>query len=94
MAVPKNRHTKSRRDRKRSHLKLTASASQHCTKCSALVLPHTVCETCGSYKGREVIDVLGKLNKKERKQREKEIEQQKEEAAPAAASMEELSKGS
>ena len=38
---------------------------------------------CGTYKGREMIDVLKKLTKKERKQKEKELKA-KEEANPPA----------
>lgn len=87
MAVPKNRHTKSRRDRKRSHLKLTAVVSVRCEKCGTAVMPHVLCENCGTYKGREMVDVLAKLTKKDRKVKEQELE----ESAPAA-SMEELSK--
>jgi len=37
---------------------------------------HTACLNCGTYKGREVIDVLKKLTKKERKQKEKELKAQ------------------
>lgn len=43
-----------------------------CTKCSKVVLPHHVCEHCGFYGGKEVIDVMAKLNKKEKKKRQKE----------------------
>jgi len=38
-------------------------------------LPHTACKNCGYYKGKEVVNVLGKLTKKEKKLREKEIKQ-------------------
>jgi large subunit ribosomal protein L32 len=41
-------------------------------------LPHTVCQNCGTYKGREMVDVMKKLTKKERKQKEKEIEEKAE----------------
>ena len=88
MAVPKNRHTKSRRDRKRSHLKLQAVTTVRCSKCNAPVMPHVMCENCGTYKGREVVDVLAKLTKRERKAKEQEIEQSQEQPA----SLEELSK--
>lgn len=87
MAVPKNRHTKSRRDRKRSHLKLTAAVSIRCEKCGKAVMPHVVCENCGTYKGREMIDVLAKLTKKERKEKEQELEE-----VQPAQSIEDLSK--
>ena len=44
-----------------------------CQKCGVFVLSHTVCQNCGYYKGVEYINVLEKLNKKERKLREKEM---------------------
>jgi large subunit ribosomal protein L32 len=76
MAVPKQKHTKSRRNKRRMHIFIKAPALAVCPKCGKPVLPHTVCLNCGYYKGKEVIDVLKKLNKKERKQKEKEIEAQ------------------
>lgn len=36
-------------------------------------MSHVVCSNCGYYKGVEVIDVLKKLDKKEKKLREKEM---------------------
>lgn len=44
-----------------------------CPKCGKAVLSHTVCKNCGYYKGKEVLNVLAKLTKKEKKTREKEI---------------------
>jgi len=44
-----------------------------CPKCGKEVLPHTICWNCGYYKGREIVDVLAKLDKKEKKKREKEM---------------------
>jgi len=73
MAVPKQRHTKSRRDKRRSQIFLKKPALTKCPKCGKPVLPHTICWNCGYYKGSEVVDVLKKLTKKERKTKEKEI---------------------
>ncbi len=73
MAVPKQRKTKSRRNQRRAHIFLKEPILFFCPKCKKPVLPHTVCLNCGHYKGREIIDVLRKLTKKERKQKEKEI---------------------
>jgi len=55
------------------HIFLKPPVLTRCPKCKKPVKPHTVCWNCGYYKGEEVINVLGKLTKKERKQREKEM---------------------
>ncbi len=52
---------------------LEQKAFQKCPKCGKATLPHRACANCGSYKGRQVIDVLKKLNKIERKAKEKEL---------------------
>lgn len=93
MAVPKQRKTKSRRDQRRMHIFLKQPALVVCPKCGKKVLPHTVCLNCGFYKGREIINVLEKLAKKERKKREKEMAAKKKEGGKAKSlTMEELSK--
>lgn len=93
MAAPKQRKTKSRRNQRRMHIFIETSKLTSCPKCGKPVLPHTVCQNCGYYKGEEVIDVMKKLTKKERKKKQKEIETQGEEEKKAKPlSMEELSK--
>jgi len=79
MAVPKQRKTKGRRNQRRLHIFLKAPTLSKCSKCGHFVLPHTVCQNCGYYKGKEVIDVLKKLTKKERKKREKEMKMKEKE---------------
>jgi len=73
MGVPKQRHTKSRRNQRRSQIYLTATALSICPKCGKPILPHTACKNCGLYKGVEVIDVMKKLTKKEKKLKQKEL---------------------
>lgn len=94
MAVPKQKHTKSRRDRRRMHIFIKPSALTKCLKCGKPVLPHKVCLNCGFYKGREVLDVLKKLDKKERKLKEKEMHAQEDhnKKEKSALGWEELSK--
>ncbi|MBQ7131470.1 MAG: 50S ribosomal protein L32 [Oscillospiraceae bacterium] len=55
MAVPKNKVSKARRDKRRSNVwKLDAPAFSKCTNCGELTAPHKVCNVCGYYKGVEV----------------------------------------
>ena len=60
------------------HLYVKAPILSSCPKCGKPILPHTVCQNCGYYKGQEFIDVLKKLTKKERKQKEKEMKAKEE----------------
>lgn len=72
--VVRMRHTKGKRNRVRSHHALKKGNFAVCQHCKMPVLPHIVCNNCGYYKGRKVIDVLAKLDKKGRKKKEKELE--------------------
>jgi len=58
MAVPKKRTSKSRKNMRRAHdaLKFTA-AVQLCDTCGEPKLRHHVCMSCGTYKGRKVLEV-------------------------------------
>lgn len=55
MPNPKHRHTKTRRDKRRTHDKLTAPNLNACPQCQQPKLPHRVCRHCGYYNGVEVI---------------------------------------
>ncbi len=58
MAVPKRKHSKARRDKRRSNVwKMEAPAIMKCPQCGEFKLPHRVCKACGFYKGREIIKV-------------------------------------
>jgi large subunit ribosomal protein L32 len=93
MAVPKQKQTKSRSSRRRSHHALNEVVFSYCPKCGLPVLPHHICKNCGTYASREVIDVLSKLNKKERKKKEKELANQEEtRESEKELSMQDLSK--
>jgi len=57
MPNPKRRHSKARRDKRRAHDALTLPASSLCATCGERKLPHRVCPSCGTYRGRAVVDV-------------------------------------
>ena len=80
MAVPRHSHTRSKVGKTRMHKYIKHVVLSLCPKCKKTILPHTACKNCGYYKGVEVINVLGKLTKKEKKNREKEIKQAEKEA--------------
>lgn len=76
MGLPARHHSKSRRNKGRSHMALKTIGLNKCPKCGASVLSHRICMNCGFYKGREVVDVLKGLNKKEKKAKEKSLKDQ------------------
>lgn len=58
MAVPKKKTSKSRRDRRRAHHDIVAAPTiSDCRQCGAPVVPHQACQECGTYRGRQVIEV-------------------------------------
>lgn len=79
--VIRMRHTKGKRNRVRSHHALKPMLFSSCSHCKQAILPHHLCKNCGYYNGRKVIDVLAKLDKKERRKKEKELHEHEHEAA-------------
>ena len=55
MAVPKDRTSRSKRDKRRSHDALAMPPRAVCPRCGEPKAPHRVCANCGTYRGREVI---------------------------------------
>ncbi len=56
MANPKRRHSKARRDKRRTHDALSRPGISICDNCGETKLPHRVCPSCGFYRGREVVE--------------------------------------
>jgi large subunit ribosomal protein L32 len=57
MALPKRKYAKERQGKRRSHLALNVPKLVDCPQCHTPMLPHHVCPTCGTYAGREVIEI-------------------------------------
>mgnify|MGYP001373376396 CR=1 FL=1 len=65
MPNPKRKHSKARRDKRRSaNSKMYAANLATCPNCKELRLPHRVCPFCGFYKGKPVLMMETSVEKK------------------------------
>ncbi len=55
--LPKKKYAKARQGLRRSHLGLKPAGMDFCPQCHSPKLSHHVCLTCGSYNGRQVIEI-------------------------------------
>ena len=56
MAHPKSRISKQRKRKRRTHYKIDAPHVLSCGSCGAPILRHRICDACGSYRGRTIIN--------------------------------------
>lgn len=54
MAVPQKRKSKSRKNMRRSHDHVAKPNVIYC-ECGEPTIPHRVCSSCGTYKGRQML---------------------------------------
>ena len=59
MAVPKRQVSPHRRGNRRSHDALKVEAFHECGNCGELTRPHNMCQACGHYNGRLVMEPKG-----------------------------------
>ncbi len=57
MAVPKRKHSNSRTGKRRAHDAKPIRQTAICPTCSQAILTHAICDNCGSYQGRQVMEV-------------------------------------
>ncbi len=62
------RVTKGHTGNRRSHHHLKTPRLSKCVNCGAYHLRHRVCPECGHYRGKMVVDILAKQEKKIKKQ--------------------------
>jgi len=72
--VPKKRKPRGRSNQRRSHIQLAQRTVGACVKCGTPVPPHMACPTCGTYRGRTVIDVAAAETKRLEKERTRKRE--------------------
>jgi large subunit ribosomal protein L32 len=57
MAVPKKKQSKTRTAKRRATWKSKAPAYSECPQCHQPTLSHRVCSNCGTYAGRQAVEV-------------------------------------
>ena len=77
-ALPKRKTAKARQGKRRSHLAFTNPPINYCPQCNSPKLAHHICPTCGTYDGREVIQLKSQEEKKAEKKAEKKSEKKQE----------------
>jgi large subunit ribosomal protein L32 len=55
--LPKRRHSRSRSGKRQAHDQLSLKHLLKCPTCGAYHVAHHVCEKCGTYNGKTVIEV-------------------------------------
>lgn len=57
MGLPGHRRTSSDKRQRTAHFGLKEINANACPKCGKAILPHRVCAFCGTYKGRQTVNV-------------------------------------
>lgn len=85
--VIRMRHNRGQTKSRRSHHALTGPALSVCSQCGAKHRPHHMCQECGYYKGRLVVDVKAEREKRAARIKAKQdmIRAQQEQVAPTEA---------
>ncbi|MBI5005213.1 MAG: 50S ribosomal protein L32 [Candidatus Lloydbacteria bacterium] len=65
------RHTRAHTKNRRAHHALETPRLSACPKCGTAQLRHHMCDNCGHYRGRQVIDMAAKTAMRAKRQQEK-----------------------
>jgi len=72
MGLPSKKRSKQQKRQRASHQALKKTNLSKCPKCKAPALPHRVCPACGYYKGRDVLFIDRKADRRKKKAKKKE----------------------
>ncbi len=67
MGLPKRRHSRSRKGKRRTHQRLSLPSLSLCSHCNQPKLPHRVCPSCGYYNKELVVSMEAKAKEKKKK---------------------------
>lgn len=71
MGLPGHRRTSGDKRRRAAHFALKAESGNTCPKCQKPVKTHRACAFCGTYKGKQVIDVNRRTRRTDKKNKSK-----------------------
>ena len=72
MGLPAKRRTKQSKRERAAHIKLTSRTLAACPHCKVKILPHRVCRSCGFYKGKDVLNMTAKADRKKKRAKKRE----------------------
>ncbi len=74
MGLPAKRRTKQSKRERAAHFALKATSLTTCPKCKHAILPHHICQNCGYYRGKDVLHLKQRDERREKrvKRREKQ----------------------
>lgn len=64
MGLPSKRRTNRSKRERASHFALKKVPTGKCTKCGAPASPHRACAVCGTYRGRQAVNVEKRTNRR------------------------------
>lgn len=62
---PKRRHSRQRKGKRRASIALKIPSGVTCSNCRNIIIPHTVCQKCGYYNGKQILVIKEKAEKQE-----------------------------
>ena len=72
--VVRMRSTKSHTRNRRAHHALIRARFVVCSHCKVEILPHSVCKSCGFYRGIKVLDLVREAERKQKKEKAKKAQ--------------------
>lgn len=54
---PKKRHSRARQGKRRASISFSVTNTVVCPNCKAPKIAHRVCESCGFYKGKQIVKI-------------------------------------
>ena len=71
MGLPGHRRTSSDKRKRAAHFAIKAEGVSTCPKCQKPVKAHRACAICGTYKGKQVVDVARRTRRTDKKNKAK-----------------------